>query len=297
MNQLEKRFTDLFQNEEIIRMIFSGKRKKSLPYSKVILRPVKLSGALLYQEEFTFDKKVTHRNLSPSEALDETLRLFTEDFKQGNVFTTAEDIQILASKPENPRFTTRPATKGMPSLDHNKTKKYMIADGSPCDFLIRLGVMDTSGKVVQRHYSKFRQINRYLEIVEDVFPALPQGRPLRIIDFGCGKAYLTFALYYYLRILRGRDVEVVGLDLKKDVIQFCNKIASDLNYDGLTFLLGDIADYKNDHADMVVTLHACDTATDYALINAVSWNAPVILSVPAASTNCFQMKTPSINPC
>lgn len=291
MNQLEKRFTDLFQNEEIIRMIFSGKRKKSLPYSKVILRPVKLSGALLYQEEFTFDKKVTHRNLSPAEALDETLRLFTEDFKQGNVFTTAEDIQILASKPENPRFTTRPATKGMPSLDHNKTKKYMIADGSPCDFLIRLGVMDTSGKVVQRHYSKFRQINRYLEIVEDVFPALPQGRPLRIIDFGCGKAYLTFALYYYLRILRGRDVEVVGLDLKKDVIQFCNKIASDLNYDGLTFLLGDIADYKNDHADMVVTLHACDTATDYALINAVSWNAPVILSVPCCQHELFsQMK-------
>lgn len=297
MNQLEKRFTDLFQEEAIIRMIFSGKRKKALPYSKVVIRPVKLSGRIAYQEEFTFEKKVTHKNLSPEEAFSEALRLIEEDFKQGNVFTQTEDLQILAAKPENPRITTKPATKGMPSLEHNKTKKYMIADGSPCDFLIRLGVMDAAGKVIPRYYSKFRQINRYLEIVEDVFPALPKTGTLRIIDFGCGKAYLTFALYYYLRILRGRDIEVVGLDLKKDVIAFCNKIAKDLHYDGLQYLPGDIVDYKNDRADMVVTLHACDTATDYALINAVSWNAPVILSVPCCQHELFaQIKNPIHQP-
>lgn len=287
MNQLEERLADLFSGGELIRMIFSSKRKKSVEYNKVSIRPVEISGQVLFQAEYTFDKKVTHENLSCQAASALALQLIKEDFKQINAFTLAEDIQILASKPEKARITTKPATKGMPSLEHNKTKNYIIADGVPCDFLIRLGVMEESGKVIQKHYSKFRQINRYLEIVEDVFPYLPTGRVLKIIDFGCSKAYLTFALYYYLRIRKNRDVQIIGLDLKKDVIRFCRKIAEDLHYDGLEFLMGDIADYRSDQADMVVTLHACDTATDYALINAVSWNTKVILSVPCCQHELF----------
>lgn len=287
MNQLEERLADLFSGGELIRMIFSSKRKKSVEYNKVSIRPVEISGQVLFQAEYTFDKKVTHENLSCQADSALALQLIKEDFKQINAFTLAEDIQILASKPEKARITTKPATKGMPSLEHNKTKNYIIADGVPCDFLIRLGVMEESGKVIQKHYSKFRQINRYLEIVEDVFPYLPTGRVLKIIDFGCGKAYLTFALYYYLRIRKNRDVQIIGLDLKKDVIRFCRKIAEDLHYDGLEFLMGDIADYRSDQADMVVTLHACDTATDYALINAVSWNTKVILSVPCCQHELF----------
>lgn len=287
MNQLEERLADLCSGGELIRMIFSGKRKKSVEYNKVSIRPVEISGQVLLQAEYTYDKKVTHENLSCREAAALALQLVAEDFKQVNAFTLSEDVQILASKPEKARITTKPATKGMPSLAHNKTKNYIIADGVPCDFLIRLGVMDQEGKVLQKHYSKFRQINRYLEIVEDVFPYLPGNRTLKIIDFGCGKAYLTFALYYYLKIVKNRDVKIIGLDLKKDVIRFCNKIASDLHYDGLEFLMGDIADYTSDHADMVVTLHACDTATDYALINAVSWNTKVILSVPCCQHELF----------
>lgn len=148
--------------------------------------------------------------------------------------------------------------------------------------------MDSSGKVYQRAYNKFRQINRYLEIVEDVFEYLPKDKTLKIIDFGCGKAYLTFALYHYLKIIKNRNVEITGLDLKKDVIDFCSKVAEDLGYDELKFLMGDIADYSEDSADMVVTLHACDTATDYALINAVSWNTKVILSVPCCQHELFK---------
>lgn len=287
MNQLEERLADLFNGGELIRMIFSSKRKKSAQYNKVSIRPVEISGQVLFQAEYTFDKKVTHENLSCQAASQLALQLIKEDFKQINAFTLAEDIQILASKPEKARITTKPATKGMPSLKHNKTKNYILADGVPCDFLIRLGVMEEDGKVVQKHYSKFRQINRYLEIVEDVFPYLPTDRVLKIIDFGCGKAYLTFALYYYLRIRQNRDVKIIGLDLKKDVIRFCRKIAEDLHYDGLEFLMGDIADYRSDQADMVVTLHACDTATDYAFINAVSWNTKVILSVPCCQHELF----------
>ncbi len=285
--QLEQRLASIFDEGELIRMIFSAKRRKSLEYNKVVIRPVRLSGKMMFQVAYTFDKKVTHENLSADDALARALGLVQSDFKQINIFTASEDILILASKPEKARITTKPATRAMPTLAHNRTKQYVIPDGVPCDFLIRLGVMDADGKVIQRCYSKFRQINRYLEIVEDVFPSLPKDKKLKIIDFGCGKAYLTFALYYDLRILHGRDVEIIGLDLKKDVINFCNRIATDLHYNGLQFLMGDIADYTEDHADMVVTLHACDTATDYALINAVSWGAPVILSVPCCQHELF----------
>ncbi len=290
MNILEKCFADVFDDGQLVRMIFSNKRKKLLEYNKVTIRPVKIDRQVMYQVEYTFDKKVTHENLGAKAVFEKAMALVTDDFKQVNIFTTAEDIQILASKPTKPekaRITRKPATRGLPTLDHNKTKQYVIADGVPCDFLIRLGVMDESGKVIHRHYSKFRQINRYLEIVEDVFPYLPSDKQLKIIDFGCGKAYLTFALYYYLRVMKNRDVKIIGLDLKKDVIAFCSKVAADLGYDGLEFLMGDIADYTNDHADMVVTLHACDTATDYALINAVSWNTQVILSVPCCQHELF----------
>ncbi len=285
--QLETLFSGLFCGDGPIRMIFSDKRRKSIEEKKVTIRPVKVGDSVLFQVEYTFEKKVTHENLDATGAEKLANRLVLEKFKQINIFTQAEDIQVLASKPEKARITTKPATRGMPSLSHNREKKRLIPEGTPCDFLIRLGVMEPGGKVVQRHYSKYRQINRYLEIVEDVFPYLPSDRRLRIIDFGCGKAYLTFALYYYLKILKGRDVEIIGLDLKKDVIAFCSKIAEDLGYNELKFMMGDIADYTADYADMVVTLHACDTATDYALINAVSWNTKVILSVPCCQHELF----------
>lgn len=234
----------------LTKIIFAGKRKKSLEYSKITLRPVTIRGEYMYQAEFHFEKKVTHQNIPYHEMIDYASQWICEDFRQINILTEAEDIQIL-------------------------------------------GVMSPEGKVFQKHYSKFRQINRFLEIADDSFRDLPSQGTLRIIDFGCGKSYLTFALYYYLRVLKNRDVAIVGLDLKKDVIEFCNKTAQELGYDDLTFLTGDIADYESTGADMVVTLHACDTATDYALINAVKWHSRVILSVPCCQHELFsQIKEP-----
>ncbi|MBR3707011.1 MAG: SAM-dependent methyltransferase [Firmicutes bacterium] len=294
MEKLQNLFTEVFAEDaekKLIKMIFGGKRLKSLEYNKVTIRPVEIGGRLMYQAEYTYDKKVTHSNMDAAAASALAVRLVSEDFKQVNIFLDGEEIQVLASKAVKPHVQRKGAGAHAPSrpkdLSHNKTKKYVIPDGKPCDFLMELGVMDQTGKVVPRHYSKFRQINRYLEIVEDVFPYLPEDRTLRIIDFGCGKAYLTFALYHYLKVLKGRDVEIIGLDLKTDVIDFCNGVAQRLGYDELKFLMGDIADYTNDHADMVVTLHACDTATDYALINAVAWNTKVILSVPCCQHELF----------
>ena len=174
-----------------------------------------------------------------------------------------------------------------PDLIHNRQRNYILPDGEPVDFLIALGVKTPDGRVVKAKYDKFRQINRYLEFVRDILPPLLQQHngqnqePIRIVDFGCGKSYLTFALYYYLKIMQKQPVEIIGLDLKKDVIKKCNDLKNRLGYDGLTFLCGDIKDYNGcDTVDMVVTLHACDTATDYAMEKAVKWKASVIMTVP-----------------
>lgn len=296
MEGLKEFFERIFREDKPVKLIFPAKRRKSLSYSKVTVRPIALAGEVAYQAEYIFDNKVTHTNIDAAVTPDFCVNLMEKDFKQANVFTAEHDIQVLAAKTEKPRITTNLADSNhiglSGSLSHNREKNYIIPDGTPCDFLIRLGVMDSNGKVVQKHYSKFRQINRFLEIIDDVFPYLAPEKafhkPIKIIDFGCGKAYLTFAIYHYLKLMKGLDVEITGLDLKTDVINFCNKVASDLGYCGLRFLRGDIADYKNDHADMVVTLHACDTATDYALINAVSWNTKVILSVPCCQHELFK---------
>ncbi len=300
MDKLKQLFENIFFEDKPVKLIFSSKRRKSLEYSKVTIKPISSKDEPLYQAEYTFEKKVTHTNFPATSGAEFCLALIENDFKQANIFTNTRDIQILASKPENPKISENSATMTCQNFNHNRVKNYIIPDGVPCDFLIRLGVMDSSGKVFQKHYGKFRQINRYLEIVDDVFPYLSGKRmdsekPLRIIDFGCGKAYLTFAIYHYLKIIKGLKVEIIGLDLKSDVINFCNQVASDLGYSELKFLRGDIADYTNDYADMVVTLHACDTATDYALINAVTWNTKVILSVPCCQHELFKQIKNSIH--
>ena len=197
MNQIREVFEDVFFKEKLVKMIFGSKRRKSIEYNKVMIRPILLGGELKYQVEYTFPKKVTHENLTADESLEKAVSLVADDFKQVNIFVEGGDIQILASKPDRPKIMRKGGTKVQGNLEHNHTKKYVIPDGVPCDFLIRLGVMGDDGKVFQKHYGKFRQINRYLEIVEDVFPYLPakaDGKPLKIIDFGCGKAYLTFAI-------------------------------------------------------------------------------------------------------
>ena len=153
--------------------------------------------------------------------------------------------------------------------------------GTKVPFLVDLGVMNKEGKIHRPAYDKFKQINRFLEFIEDILPALSREREVTILDFGCGKSYLTFAMYYYLKELKKYDVHIIGLDLKEDVIRKCNGLAEKYGYEKLHFLCGDIAEYEGvQKVDMVVTLHACDKATDYALAKAVEWDAQVILSVP-----------------
>ncbi len=164
---------------------------------------------------------------------------------------------------------------------HNRQKNYLLKEGAPVDFLVQLGIMTKDGKVHAQKYSKFRQINRFLEYVDDILPSLGAPRTLEIVDFGCGKSYLTFAVYYYLTAIKGFNAHITGIDLKKDVIHHCKQLAAACGYTGMEFVCGDVADFSGSTTpDLVITLHACDTATDYALSYAVKNGAKCILSVP-----------------
>ena len=206
-------------------------------------------------------------------------------FKQLQLKTRNEEITGLISK-KGKVTLKRKKKKGKElefkmDLSHNRVKKYILEEGKVVPFLVDLGVMTKEGKIVQSRYDKFRQINRFLEFIEDILPELAKDREVTILDFGCGKSYLTFAMYYYLNQLKNYNVRIIGLDLKKDVIRNCNELSKKYGYEKLLFLEGDIASYEGvDAVDMVVTLHACDTATDYALYKAIKWGAGVILSVP-----------------
>ncbi len=295
-----------FLDEQLGQIILSNSRRKE-EVSKVRVRPLLLQGKLVFQVEEFRGKQAFHQNLMKDEAYEYLQNAMSDTFRQMELASAKGSAQILVSK--NGKMTVkvkknRPvegqAKIQAPStlLDHNRKKKYVLEEGKPIPFLQDLGVMTADGRIVHSRYDKFRQINRFLEFVQDILPKLPKGREINIIDFGCGKSYLTFAMYYYLKELNGFDIRVIGLDLKQDVIDHCNQLARKYGFEKLAFYHGDIASYEGvDQVDMVVTLHACDTATDYALAKAVRWNASVILSVPCCQHELNrQMKNDMLEP-
>lgn len=299
MESLRKLIHDITEETTLITATLSQLRKREgVAYTKVQIKPVELKKKIHYQFAYVHPNKVVHQNIPAEEAEEAIVQLFEQTFRQGMICTPDADYQILISKKFKVSILTKSPTKSSADLAHNRKKQYVLEEGHPISFLVELGIMNEQGKVLARKYDKFRQINRFLEMVEDVLPSLPEGRPITIVDFGCGKSYLTFALYHYLTIQERRTLNVVGLDLKADVIEHCNQLADRLNYGNLRFLVGDIADYNElDQVDMVVTLHACDTATDAALEKAVRWNASVILSVPCCQHELYgRVDSPVMEP-
>ena len=282
MENVHALIESIIKTNNINNIILSRVRKKDdTNYNKVNVKPVIIKGNLLYQFAYHYTKKVTHNNLDHDDTINELKNLMGNYFKQGNFYTLEADYQVLVSKKGKANIIKKPPTKEKVDLDHDRTKNYILSENETYDFLIKLGVMNKDGKVLANRYDKFKQLNRFLEMVSDCIEHLDKSKTINIIDFGCGKSYLTFALYHYLVEQLKLDINIIGLDLKKDVIEFCNKIAVELNYNKLKFVHGDIKGYKDiDKVDMVVTLHACDTATDDALVKAVNWGADVILSVP-----------------
>lgn len=271
-------------DENLYQIVLSNPKEKD-KLSKVKVRPVMLKGKLCFQETAYKGNQVFHQNLGAQELTEKLMDYLREDFKQGEISTKYKQVVILISKKGKITIKEKQNRSidggNIRPMEHNRTKKYILQEGTPIDFLVGLGVQTPEGKIVKAKYDKYRQINRYLEFVEDVLKYLPTDRPIRIVDFGCGKSYLTFALYYYLHELKGRQVQITGLDLKESVIDHCNELAGKYGYENLKFEKGNISTYEGEtRADMVVSLHACDTATDFALKKAVSWKAGVILAVP-----------------
>jgi Methyltransferase domain len=275
-------------DEGLARAVLSKPRRES-PYSRVTVRPVLVADELRYQFEYRQGPKATHANLLPLEAETELAGLIHRDFRQALLQTPRHDYQVL----DGERVLRRAPTAKPTTLAHDRRKHRLLAEGVPVPFLVELGVMTPNGKVRARRQDKFRQINRFLELVDDALP----NRALRIVDFGSGKSYLTFALYHLLAVERGLDVDIVGLDLKEDVIDRCRTLARSLGYERLRFEVGDIALFEGEPADVVVSLHACDTATDAALARAVHWGAEVILAVPCCQHELYgQIRDDSLEP-
>lgn len=279
--QMKKQFLSLLAEKNLVHATVSQPRQKSNELKRVKCKPIELRGVYTIQIEYQYERILKHENVPLEQFADHFDRLL-EQFRQIHAQFTDHSVHVQLSKKNKVLWKSdKQATVKEINLSHNRKKRYLLDEATPYPFLIRLGVQTEEGKVKKQKYDKFKQINRFVEFIDDSLHYLPKDRTIRILDFGSGKSYLTFALYHYLKVEKGLNIRVTGLDLKKEVIEECNRIAADLQYEDLEFLVGDINDYNEETSvDMVVTLHACDVATDMALARAVKWGAKVILSVP-----------------
>ena len=281
------------QEDKFIKIVFSDRQNGE--FNKIIIKSLSLKNGKNIQIESFKDNKAFHKNieLDHFQEIEDILKGYMENFKQILLQIENLDISFIKKKES---FTKKENKNNLIKnyIEHNKKKQYILNEGDKIDFLIELGLMSTEGKILKSSYNKFRQINRYLEFIDDVIEELKSKKlinnHINVLDFGCGKSYLTFALYYYLKHYR-KDLSfsIVGLDLKKDVIEFCNKLAQKLNYENLEFLNGNIKDYdRAKEVDLVFSLHACNNATDYSLEKALSLNAKAILAVPCCHHEFFE---------
>ncbi len=281
------------QEDKLIKIVFSD--RKSRDFNKVIIKPIILKSTKNIQIESFKDNKAFHKNidLNNLQELEDNLKEYIDNFKQILLQIEGLDISFIRKK-ENFSRKEKESNLIKTSNEHNKKKQYILNEGNKIDFLIELGLMSVEGKILKSSFNKFKQINKYLEFIDDVIEELKAKKlitnHINVLDFGCGKSYLTFALYYYLKNYReDLTFSIVGLDLKKDVIEFCNKLAKKLNYENLEFLNGNIKDYdKSKEVDLVFSLHACNNATDYSLEKALSLDAKAILAVPCCHHEFFE---------
>ncbi|MCA9064382.1 MAG: SAM-dependent methyltransferase [Planctomycetaceae bacterium] len=253
---------------------------------RIVLRPVLIRNQLMYQATLEFQREHRHQNLTEAEADAFVRERFPDVYRNLHLEEASGEHHVRRTKRGGllASFSPHTSAKETPatvSLDHNRQRNYLIPDQQPCGFLIETGVMAADGVVRRKHFHKFRQINRYLEFIQDLVPLLPAEGRIHVVDFGCGKSYLTFATHFLLTQIHQRDCRIVGLDRRPDVVATCQRITDKLQLTGLEFSVGDIADYRPDTSvDLAISLHACDTATDAALASAVAWNCRVILAVP-----------------
>lgn len=296
MEELKKAIKEIIE-DNVIKLVISNKTNKNFEYNKIVIYLKENNKRTYYQIEKYTDKQVFHENID-TDILEERIIEYVEpNYKQISAWSNSASFDVKISKKGKVLLSKKKSDNQKTlSKAHNKEKNYILKEGMIIEPLIDLGVFTKEGKVVNSKYDKYKQINRFVEIIDDEIKK-NDYKELTVLDFGCGKSYLTFVLYYYLVEIKNIKVKMIGLDLKADVIKKCNDIAQSYNYENLHFELGDINGFKyNNKVDMVITLHACDTATDYALYNAIKWNAKLIFSVPCCQHEFnAQMKTDSLS--
>lgn len=267
---------------EIIKLILSNKRNAFCDCNKIVIQPIKLDDELCFKAESFTEKQAFHKRILCSELFAFIEKQLEENFKQLDGILMGKSVTVKISKKGKILYTEKKNSDGFADIhfSHNREKNYILPQGTYVPALYELGIISKDGKVLNSGFDKFKQINRFVEIIDDSVKNIDVDC-VNVIDFGCGKSYLTFVLYYYLTEIKKLKANVIGLDLKKDVIEKCNATAQKYGYENLHFFCGDIKDYRADfHPNIVITLHACDTATDYALYNSVVWKADYIFSVP-----------------
>ena len=272
--ELREKINSVLQNK-IEKIVVSNPIKKELGIRVDIFNKQGYFMVVRYTEKQSFTSNIKE------DELPQILLEFADNFKQFNFFNNENEFIIKISK-NNKIFLNKLKNKSKINTfkGNNRTKNYIFTEGERIEPLIDMGIFTKEGKVVHSMYDKFKQINRFIELIDDFIKNYDK-KSINIIDFGCGKSYLTFLVYYYFKFIKNIDITITGLDLKADVIEKCNKTAKKYNYSGLKFELGDISEYKpTEPVDMIITLHACDTATDYALFNAIKWGVKMIFSVP-----------------
>ena len=283
--------------DNIIKVVISNKKNKEIKYNKIAFQLKEKNNQEYYQIEKFTDKQVFHENIEIKDLNYKIIEYMKEDFKQLNAWSNNTTYDVKVSKKGKVFLGKKKSNnENVANKGHNKEKNYILKEGMLIQPLIDLGVFTKEGKVVNSKYDKYKQINKFIEIIDDEIKK-NDYEELTILDFGCGKSYLTFVLYYYFVEIKKINVKMIGLDLKEDVIKKCNEIAKKYKFENLHFELGDINGFKyNNKVDMVITLHACDTATDYALYNAIKWNAKMIFSVPCCQHEFnHQMKAESLD--
>ena len=297
MEELKKALDEVFK-DDIVKIVISNKLNKDVKYNKIAINLKESNKRKFYQIEKFTDKQVFHENIDLEFINAKVYEVLEGNYKQLSAWSNNVTYDMKISK-KGKVFLGKKKTdnsKLVNKKSHNKEKNYILKEGMIIEPLIDLGVFSKDGKVINSKYDKYKQINRFIEIIDDEIKK-NEYKELTILDFGCGKSYLTFVLYYYFVKIKNINVKMIGLDLKEDVIKKCNEIAKRYNYDNLHFELGDINGFKyNNKVDMVITLHACDTATDYALYNAIKWNSKMIFSVPCCQHEFnAQMKADSLS--
>lgn len=278
MSELKSYIGRIFENN-VQKLVISKPASKQSEFKKITVNLM----PKFYQIAKYTEKQVFHENITADKIAERCFEIMDGSFQQLNAWSDEKEAYITVSKKGKVFYKEKKLSSSVTcpaKVEHNRKKQYLLPEGEIIEPLVDMGIFTKEGKVVQSMYDKYKQINRFIEIIDDSIRQ-QDYKKLNIIDFGCGKSYLTFIVYYYLTEIKKIDATIIGLDLKKDVIEKCNKAAEKYGYKNLRFELGDINGYKCPFdVDMVITLHACDTATDFALYNAINWNAKMIFSVP-----------------